>query len=303
MDNNIGKDGSKTIKAGDIDITINIEHHGDSDRPGGSVNIQPQTAPVFVPPVRKRRNMKNIISIIVICFCLFSIPIMFNNYSFITPSTEYRRAIASGVVNEKNYYTDDIGWIDNRKTLDKGMDAFYKETGVLPYIYITNTVNGSASPTQQQLNEYATSLYSHLFTDEAHLLVVLIPSGNSFMESTAYGTQAANIIDAEAEKILYDYIKYYYSDSSYTNSEALSEAFSRAADRITSITPSPWVVTLICIPTAAIVAYFYIRRCRKEREAKEAFEAQQTEKMLKIPLEKFGDPEVEELAKKYDDKT
>lgn len=299
MDNNFDNDGSKTIKVGDVDITININHHDDSgpQQSGGA----PQSAPAYAPPVRKRRFNKNVISIIVICFCLMSIPIMFNNYSSITPSTHARREISSGIANEKDYYTDEIGWIDNKNTLIRGMDEFYNETGVLPYVYITNTVNGSQSPTEQQLKEYADSLYGSLFTDEAHLLVVFMPLGNSFMESAAYGTLAAKVIDAEAETILREYLNYYYSDSSYTNSEAISKAFSYAADRMMSLTASPWVVTLICIPTIAIVGYFYIRRLKKQRKEKDDLSAQEVTDLLSIPLEKFGDPEVEELAKKYDD--
>jgi hypothetical protein len=227
---------------------------------------------------------------------------MFWNYSYVTPSTHARRAHASNV-SEAGYYTEEAGWIKDKDTLLKGLEEFFKATGVMPYIYVTNTVDDSHSPSQHQLDEYAKTLYKEKFTDEGHLLLVFLPSGTSYIAGVAYGTQAESVMHAEAWNILLGFLDYNYSDTSYTSAEYLSVSFSDAAERIMSTTVSPWFVLLICLPTIAVVTFFYIRRLKKKREAADKMTDQQVEEMLKIPLEKFGDLEAEKLAKKYEEKT
>lgn len=51
------------------------------------------------------------------------------------------------------------------------MKHFYDKTGVQPYVYITDTVNGSQYPSSSDLQNYANDLYDELFTDEAHILL------------------------------------------------------------------------------------------------------------------------------------
>ena len=65
----------------------------------------------------------------------------------ITRSTVKREPLDKAYVNETGYYTDELGWIRSSSTLEKGMKDFYQETGVQPYLYITDTVNGTTSPT------------------------------------------------------------------------------------------------------------------------------------------------------------
>jgi hypothetical protein len=300
MDNNNGSSGSETIKVGDVDITINIDHHDGGEHQQSGYTAQP--APVYAPPVRKRRNKKNIISVIVLCFCAVGIISSFWSYSTFTRSTHERRPLGPGAVTETGYFTDKAGWIDNEKTFLTGLKEFYKTTGVQPYVYITASIDGSM-PTTGQLENYTDRLFHELFSDEGHMLLVFLPSGSGYMEDIVCGTQAATVIDAEAENILRDYLDYNYSFNSKTNSEVLSDTFASAASHMMIVTYSPWISFFVFGAIAAIVVILYVRRRKRECEAREAMEAEQTEAMLKIPLEKFGDPEVEELAKKYEDKT
>ena len=41
------------------------------------------------------------------------------------------------------YFTDRLGWIKQSATLNAGMEAFFKKTGVKPYLYLTDNVYGS----------------------------------------------------------------------------------------------------------------------------------------------------------------
>jgi hypothetical protein len=201
-------------------------------------------------------------------------------------------------VNETGYYTDDAGWIGNETQLLSGMKHFYEKTGVQPYLYITDNINGSNSPTSEDLKAFANSKYDELFTDEAHLLLVFFEYGSNsqYMDWYVTGTQAKQVIDTEAGDILLDYLdRYYYQNMS--DEEFFSKSFSDAADRIMEVTTSPWIPVLIVlgVGSAMVIGFIWWSRAKKQKE----IEAKRTEELLNTPLEKFGDTEAEELAKKY----
>jgi len=217
----------------------------------------------------------------------------------ITKSTVAREALPRGSVNETGYYTDQLGWIDNQTQLLPGLKHFYQETGVQPYLFITGTINGSHSPTANELDEAARALYDKLFTDEAHLLLLFFEYDDSYMDRYVCGTQAKTVIDSEAANILLDYVDRYYYDSSLSEGAFFSKAFSDAADRIMKVTRSPWIPVFVVLGVVGlmIIVFAWWRRAVNQRN----LEAKQTEEMLKTPLERFGDTEAEELAKKYEE--
>jgi hypothetical protein len=223
--------------------------------------------------------------------------------SGITASTVQRVALPKGSVHETGYYTDEIGWVKSETTLTSGMKHFYEKTGVQPYLYLTDTVNGSHSPTQAELKAYSESLYNKLFTDEAHVLLVFFEynSNSQYMDYYVTGTQAATVIDNEAGSILLDYLdRYYYDKSIPSDDEYFSRSFSEAADRIMEVTTSPWIPVFIVLGVVIVVGvgFFWWIRAKKQKN----LEAQHMEEVLSTPLEKFGDTEAEELARKYEDK-
>ncbi|MHC1721388.1 MAG: hypothetical protein AB9844_12080 [Clostridiaceae bacterium] len=225
-----------------------------------------------------------------------------SNGSGIGKSTVQRVPLPTGSVNETDYYTDELNWIENRTTLLNGMKHFYEKTGVQPYLYLTDTVNGSHAPTVDELETYANGLYDQLFTDEAHLLLVFFEyqSNSQYMDWYVVGAQAKSVIDEEAGNILLDYVDRYYYDNSLTEDEFFSKVFIDSADRIMTVTKSPWITVFLVLGAAAIVIVLFTwwRYAKKQK----SLEAQKTEEMLKTPLEKFGDTDAEELAKKYEDK-
>jgi uncharacterized membrane protein len=224
------------------------------------------------------------------------------NSSDITTSTVKREPLPKGSVNETDYYTDTMVpiWITNPTELLRGMKYFYQKTGVQPYLYITDTINGSHTPTESEIADYANSLYDELFTDEAHLLFVFFEYDDSYMDWYVTGTQAKTVIDTEAGDIFLDYIDRNYYISSLSDEEFFSNSFKDAADRIMNVTQSPWISVLIILGVCvlAVVLFIWWQNAKKQKN----LEAQQTEQILKTPLEKFGDTEAEDLAKKYDEK-
>jgi hypothetical protein len=219
--------------------------------------------------------------------------------SNITISTVERVALPPGSVNETGYYTDNLGWINNETKLISGLKHFYKETGVQPYLYLTDTINGSHSPTESELESFANSLYDELFTDEAHLLLVFFEYDNRYMDWYVAGTQAKSVIDREAADILLDYIDRYYYENNLGDEEFFSKSFSDAADRIMTVTRSPWITVFIVIGIAILAILLFIW-WKKSKEQKN-LEDKRREEMLKTPLDKFGNTEAEDLMKKYQD--
>ena len=218
----------------------------------------------------------------------------------ITASTVEREPLPKGSVNETAYYTDMLGWIGNRTKLESGLKHFYDKTGVQPYLYITDNINGNHSPSQSEMESFANGLYDELFTDEAHLLVVFFEYDERYMDWYVTGTQAKQVIDTEAADILLDYIDRYYYESGYTDEEFFSKSFSDAADRIMTVTRSPWITVFIIIGVVVLILILFIwwNKSKKQKN----LEAKQTEDILNTPLNKFGSTEAEDLAKKYEDK-
>lgn len=217
----------------------------------------------------------------------------------ITPSTVAREPLPPGSVNETGYYTDELGWIILEKELLPGMKEFYKQTGVQPYLYLAAEVNGSLSPTPQEMGEYAERLYEELFTDEAHLLLVFQegPSGN-YTAGYAVGSQAKTVMDDEAVGVLRDYLdRYYYDTDGLSDEEYFGKVFEETARRIMTVTKSPWpmVVGIFGVLLIGAGAYFWWQKA-KEKKAQELAAARE---ILDTPLETFGDTEAERLAEKY----
>ena len=217
----------------------------------------------------------------------------------ITSSTEERVALSAGEAQQTGFYTDEDGdWIHNTAVLEKGMRQFYNETGVWPYIYILP--NGSVTSTSQ-LQQMAQELYSELFQDQAHFLLVFCDNNSgSFNCGYWAGSSARTVMDDEAATILADYLWKHYQDYSISEEEIFSNAFADTADRIMTVTPSPIVEAIpivICV-AVVIIAVLVALILRNQRQAKQR-EAERMQQILSTPLETYGDKELEELEAKY----
>lgn len=203
----------------------------------------------------------------------------------VTKSTIKREALPKGSVIETGYYTDKIGWISSSSKLTAGMKAFYNKTGVQPYLYITDTVNGEKYPTDSDMDSFALELYETLFKDEAHILVLFWEYNDIYQTWYVAGKQAKTVIDTEAADILLDYIdRYYYG--SLNEDEFFSKAFSDAGKRIMSVTASPWipVVLVVAVFGVIIVLYLWWKNGKRQKN----LEVEQTERILNTPLDMLG---------------
>jgi hypothetical protein len=174
----------------------------------------------------------------------------------VNQSSREREPIEEGLVNETAYYEDELEWIRDPIELEDGLKYFYDETNIQPFVYITDNVDGDPNPTPDEIDAFANNLYDELFTDEAHLLLVHFENYDFYDYEFSYhlvtGSQAKVLMDTEAENILYDYLDYHYTRD-ISEEAFFSEAFKDTADRIMTVTRSPWIPVLIVIGAAVII--------------------------------------------------
>ncbi len=194
-----------------------------------------------------------------------------------------REPLDKAYVNETGYYTDELGWVRSSSTLEKGMKVFYQETGVQPYLYITDTVNGTTSPTSSDMETACQALYDQLFTDEGHMLLLFQEYNSSGNYNMWYvcGKQAKTVLDDEAMDILMDYVDYYYY-SDLDEDEMFAQAFQKAGDRIMSVTRPAWMMPAIILGVVLLVALLY--SWWKKAKQQKNLEAEQTKKILETDL-------------------
>lgn len=218
--------------------------------------------------------------------------------SSVAASTVERTALAPGQAQETGYFTDEDGdWVHNTAVLQKGMRHFYEETGVWPYVYILP--NGSVTSTSQ-LTDMAQQLYTELFSDDAHFLLVFCDNNQGGFNAGYWaGSSARTVMDDEAAEVLADYLWKHYQDYNISEEEIFSNAFADTADRIMSVTPSPWPIVAGCaaVIIVAVVVFVLIRRRQQAKQR----EAERMEQILNTPLETFEDSALDDLEKKYAD--
>lgn len=216
----------------------------------------------------------------------------------VAKSTIEREKLPADAVHETAYFTDEGNWFSNISRLEGGMKDFYKKTGVQPYLYLLP--NGTTNSVSE-LTKKAEELYPKLFQDEGHFLLVFCDNDRGgYNCGYTVGSRAKTVMDKEAIGILADYLDRYYNDSSISEEEIFSNAFEKTGDRIMTVTKSPIVPLAICgtVVVVAIVVFVTLKKRREQRER----EQRRTEEILRTPLEKFDDEEVEDLAKKYEDR-
>lgn len=215
-----------------------------------------------------------------------------------TPLVE-REPLAASAVVQTGYFTDEDGdWVHDASKLEQGLKEFYQKTGVQPYVYILP--NGSTT-SAQELGALAEQRYDELFADEGHFLLVFCDDGDGgFNCGYAVGSQARTVMDDAAVDVLADNLDRSYRNYSLDEEEIFSQAFADTADTIMAKdeTVGNAVISLATVLVIVLV-YVAYRIARTKRQEKERVRRLQ-EEILRTPLEKFGDQEVEVLSKKYE---
>lgn len=94
--------------------------------------------------------------------------------------------------------SDEIGLLTVTDTaqIEDAIDAFYKKTGVQPYLMVTDGVNGDINPDYDTANAYLTDAYIELFgSDEGHLLFLICLDGDEAYINYIPGLYAEAVTD------------------------------------------------------------------------------------------------------------
>ena len=261
-----------------------------------------------------------IIFIIVFCLYLLAELIPDSSAGGIQKSTVEREKLDSPSQSvSQDYYEDHLGWIKSSSVLEDGMKHFYEETGVQPYLVITDDIGGNDYSKAAE-KKYANEVYDAHFTDQAHLVLVFQEKDGQYHSFYLVGTEAKTVIDDEAGEILLDYIDhYYYSD--LDEDEMFSKAFRESADRMMTVTPKYGWIALIFV-LIIVVLVVLLTWWSKKKKAKLA-EMNKAQQILDQDLNSFSTAgyqsnagatvnnptpapniydtsEVDELKKKYD---
>ncbi len=206
----------------------------------------------------------------------------------------------TGTVNWNGYYSDPDGLLydDEIQTLENGLKHFYKTTGVCAYVYFVEELDENTDG-----NEYASALYDELFNDEGHILL-LYDYMNAYMYD-AEGYAIGTTIDSEALDMIYDYIEAEWAEDSENLGSIFGDGCAKAADRMmykekTFVQKYMSIIIVIIVAIALIIIVFVLFKWWKARTAQKNKEQADLERTLNTPLETFGNTDMEDLQKKYD---
>lgn len=209
----------------------------------------------------------------------------------IQQSTVERSKLDSSLCTKVDtWYQDDINWIHDEKTLLKGLKMFYDKTGVQPYLWITDNINGKAKPNTSDFETALKSKYSELFKDEGHVIVCFMESSPS-VYATYYwaGSAAKGVIDDEAGEILLDVIDSKYT-SDLSDEEMFSKSFSDAATRMMEVgrTTKQYIILAVAVIAGLgiIVGFIFLLKAKRKSDVEEA---EERERILNTDINEMSD--------------
>lgn len=238
--------------------------------------------------------------LIVMALIRFS-TVLFTGNPAIQKSTIEREVLPAGKCTPiGTWYEDSMPdrWIYNTSEVEKGLKYFYKKTGVQPYLWITDNLDGKAKPTQTDFEAAMPAKYNTLFKDQGHLLVCFLESSPS-VYATYYwaGSDAERVMDSEAGEILLDTLDYHYSNGDLSDEEFFSKSFKETANRIMKVQKTTKQIVFIAVIVVALavgiaLAVVYVLK-KKEKDAQDAAER---ERILNTDIDAMADS----VLNKYD---
>lgn len=207
----------------------------------------------------------------------------------VTKSTVEREALKPYASFDRNAIDDQANWIHDKKTLQKGMESFFKKTGVQPALIICEDINGEKYVSDSEVEEFMEGEYDELVGNERGLLLLFCEYADS--DWYAYymaGEDAQTVMDSEACDILMDYVHSLYTDSSLSDEEFFAAVFEKTGNRIMTVTPT--VASKIPLVVAGIVILgllFAGVSALKAKHKRDAEKAKETERILNTPIDRI----------------
>lgn len=207
----------------------------------------------------------------------------------VAKSTVERERLKPYASFDKSAIDDDAGWIHDKKALLRGMESFYKDTGVQPAISIHTDIGGKRYLPDSEIEDFMTDTYDGLIGHERGLLLLFCEYADS--DWYAYymaGEDAQTVMDSEACDILMDYVADLYTNSSYSDEEYFGAIFEKTGKRIMTVTPTvaskiPMMVGGVVV-IALVIGAVAALKAKHKRDAEKAAE---TERILNSPIDRI----------------
>ncbi len=182
------------------------------------------------------------------------------------------------------WYTDELGWIDYESELISGMQTFYSQTGIQPYLYLVDS-NGAMNDSEMVL--FANEAYDKLFTDEGHILLCYFSSKNdneTLIEGDmqlVMGRDTESVMDGDAIEIFWNIYDRYYEDASLDAEALYGKTFSETGTKIMTA-PFQWkkVATIAVIVVGVIILIVVLVKLWNTKVNHKNAEQNKLEKML-----------------------
>lgn len=259
-------------------VTHHYHHYGPSVYTGGGVHYG---GTGFLSSI--------VTAIIIIVMILIVFGAIAGSGGSVTKSTVEREALKPYASFDRNAIDDQANWIHDKKTLQKGMESFFKKTGVQPALIICEDINGEKYVSDSEVEEFMEGEYDELVGNERGLLLLFCEYADS--DWYAYymaGEDAQTVMDSEACDILMDYVHSLYTDSSLSDEEFFAAVFEKTGNRIMTVTPT--VASKIPLVVAGIVILgllFAGVSALKAKHKRDAEKAKETERILNTPIDRI----------------
>lgn len=207
----------------------------------------------------------------------------------VAKSTVERERLKPYASFDKGAIDDDAGWVHDKKALLRGMESFYKDTGVQPAISIHTDIGGKRYLPDSEIEDFMTDTYDGLIGHERGILLLFCEYADS--DWYAYymaGEDAQTVMDSEACDILMDYVADLYTNSSYSDEEYFGAIFEKTGKRIMTVTPTvasriPMMVGGVVV-IALVIGAIAALKAKHKRDAEKAAE---TERILNSPIDRI----------------
>jgi cbb3-type cytochrome oxidase subunit 3 len=193
--------------------------------------------------------------------------------------------------------------------METGAQRAFELTGVKYGVYVMD-----GDYTGDELYELADALYGEWFGNSSkHLLIMLADVGDgTYAAMDIIGNQARGIYDDEAMSLYFAFLDGYWDDpDNYTESQMFGFAMLNTAERIMTVTPSPFELILpyliksaiafgaivLLVIIVALLVFASVKRKRAEAER-----ARANAELLRTPVAGLDTDLPDELLLKYSQK-
>lgn len=181
------------------------------------------------------------------------------------------RSALTGTVTYPGWYSDELDLISSESALTDGLEYFYSETGVQPYVMLLSyneSFWNNGEWMEDAAEAYLARTYENMFSDGGHLIFAYFgcKDDTAAMDGVFYfyyGSTAISVMDEEAETIFQNCFAENSENTDQGTAGIIGNTFVHTADRIMnedsgSDSDSDSDNTALKIGLIAVVAYAVI---------------------------------------------